>query len=79
MSFRKLPPTIPTLVVIFFPPLESSQDIYCPDSLALLEWVSSGLAYPSGSWIRLVNPRPRTPRSLDSTQQQYSRNQAIIS
>ena len=67
MSFRKLPPTILAPVVIFSPPLKSTQDIDCLDSLNLLGWVSSGLAYPSRSWIRLVNPQPRTLRSLDST------------
>ena len=68
MSFKKLPPTILAHIVIFSPPLESSLDIDCPDSFALLRWVASRLAYLSGSWIRLVNPRPRTLQSLDSTQ-----------
>ena len=68
MSFKKLPPSIPAPIVIFSPPLGSSQDIDCPDSIALLGWVASRLAYPSGSWIRLVNPWPRTLQSLDSTQ-----------
>ncbi|KAL0003619.1 hypothetical protein SO802_011180 [Lithocarpus litseifolius] len=36
MSFKKLPPTIPTPVVIFSLSLGSSQDIDCLDSLALL-------------------------------------------